>query len=171
MKNPILSILLILFSISDVCAQNEKAVRTKIEYALISYYNTRCAEIFFQSHYKNNAYIIGFAISVNNVGKVDSVLFTNRTPALDSIVSFNSIKKLFIKGPFASEAFLKYKNTVFVGMALIRKDFDYSIDNLDEFDKNFLNAVPNIEKISKGKAVQFLPTFSMVQVRGRSSAN
>lgn len=151
-----------------VSAQVDKRVRTSIEFALISYYNTRGAEVFSKPQYKNKAYIIGFAIRINSVGKVDSVMFTNQTSSLDSIVSFNSIRKEIFnhRYKFTAEAFSNYRNTVFVGLALVRKDWEHSIENLAEFDKNFYNAVPNIEQLSKGKNVIFLPTFSMVQMRG-----
>ncbi|MCZ4244562.1 hypothetical protein [Pedobacter punctiformis] len=170
--------MLILFSFillaKSSIAQTEKQIRNKIERALASYYDTYGRELFSRPQYKNKAYTFGFAISINKKGKIDTIIFSNKTKSLDSLISFKSIAKQL---KVSEDIFANDKNTVFVGIALVRREWDNSIDNfydsyyrhsnpeLAGFDQYFYNLIPNIENISYSKSIRLLPAFSLVQMQ------
>lgn len=157
-------------------AQTEKQIRTKVERAISLYYDTYGREVFSLPKYKNKAYIFGFAISINQKGKIDTIVFSNKTKLLDSLVSFKNIVKRLTSDEYV---FANEKNTIFVGFALVRKSRDITIDNLyddyhrrvnpdlADFDQYFYNTVPDIDKISHSKNIKLLPAISLVQVEGK----
>jgi len=173
-KSRFMLLFVLIFSAMNGNAQTEKQIRNKIELALISYYNISGREVFSLPKYRNKAYTFGFAISLNQIGKIDTVIFTNQTKILDSLISFKSIVKRLKADEYV---FTNQKNTIFVGIALVRKNWENTIDNfydgyhrridpeLADFNQYFYNIIPDIGKISHSKNVKLLPAFSLVQVQ------
>lgn len=133
-------------------------------------------DLFSNIRFKDKAFTFGIAISINKLGKVDSVIFTNENKLLDSIVSFKYMKRQLMK---ENAMFVPYKSTVLVTVVLVRRGWDKQIGNfydnyyknknpdLSDFDENLLNLLPNIEKISTAKKVKLLPTINFVQPRAK----
>jgi len=174
--NKIIKILLLVsFVLLDkTClAQMNEQSGKNIQRALALYYDTYGRDIFSLPRYKNKAYTFGFAISINQKGKIDTIIFSNKTKALDSLVSFKNIDKELKAN---QNTFDLKKNTIVVGIVLVRKSWETNIDNLydnyhrrinpdlADFDQYFYNLIPNIEKISKMKSIRLLPSISLVQM-------
>ncbi|MEJ5996603.1 hypothetical protein WG904_19400 [Pedobacter sp. Du54] len=121
--------------------------------------------------YKNKGYVFGFAISINKLGVIDTVLFSNRTKFLDSLVCFDLVEKRLKQD---CKEFSKFMNTVLVGAVLVRRGWDSTIDNLqdtyqkskarqrEDFDSYFNGMIPDIDEISKTKFVKLLPSFLLI---------
>jgi hypothetical protein len=145
--------------------------RHQIEGAMLSYYNTYGRE-YFSLSLKNKAFAFGFVIGVNKNGKVDTVIFTNQTKKLDSLVSFETMRKKIkrLKG------FETSKNTAIVGVVLIRRERDSAITNfydhymrrqykeIQDFDQYFTGMIPTIPSYLEGRKIILLPAFGFVQV-------
>lgn len=124
----------------------------------------------FSPQYFQKGFVFGLAVSVNGQGRVDSVLFTNRTKILDSLMLFKRTTENFKKD---KKSFLHHKNTVFVTLVLVRRDYDAAISNFPDafqkqrytelinFDDYFMNAMPDISTISIKKKVVLLPTTNL----------
>ena len=129
-------------------------------------------ELFSSKNNENKAFTFGMAISINEFGKVDTVIFTNTTKSLDSIVSFKYMTKQLKK---EKTIFNPYKNTILVTVVLVRRGWDKHISNfydyfyknkypeLSDFDENFFSVLPNIDAISRSKKVKLFPSINFVQ--------
>lgn len=159
----ILIISILLFA-TKTHAQSEKAIKIQIERSIASYFNTQGSEFFEKAPYKNSAFTFGIAISINKNGVIDSILYSNKTALLDSIVSFTRIAEM-LKDKKIMKVFSNHKNTVFLSVVLLRKSWEHSIENLEDFDSYFYNMIPNIDMISRLKKIRVLPAITMVQGR------
>jgi len=159
-------ILLIFISIygNVVFAQKEKVINIQIERSIASYFNTEGSEIFENATYKNRAFTFSIAISVNQNGVIDTILFSNKTPMLDSIVSFKRITEM-LKSKKIMAVFSNHKNTVLLSTILLRKSWEYRIENVEEFDSYFNKLIPNLDAIGRLKKIKVLPAITMIQVR------
>ena len=162
-----------MLSSSQVRAQINAKSNSEIELALISYYNTYGGEIYRLPSFKEKAFIYGFAIGINKTGKVDTVIFSNQTKKLDSLVSFKTIRQQLTK----VSGFDQFKNTIIVGLVLIRREQDSAITNFydpytrskhdekQDFDQYFLGITPDIPDHMKNRKLILLPSFGLVQVK------
>lgn len=166
--------LLVLSSLTG-WSQVTQLLKSRIELALISYYNAQGSGISDLPRYKNKAFCFGFSIFVSQKGNIDSVTFTNKSKALDSLISFKSIENRIRA---QEDLFLGHKNSIMVGIALVRNHEDTKIENLYDnvikrlnpelvdFDSNFYKMLPIIAD-SDPRKVHILPAFSLVQIRGK----
>ncbi|MFI5450567.1 hypothetical protein ACHMWN_00245 [Pedobacter sp. UC225_61] len=178
MKRKVLALIVIVFNfliINNSKAQEDYQLKFKIENSLYSFFNTYGHDVFSNPKYKDKAYTFGFAISINQHGLVEEVIFSNKTKTLDSLVSFAEITK---KLKAQKTAFKSYRNTVLISFVLVRRGWDKNIANfydkddlernpeLPDFDTYFYKIMPNIDRINKDKKIKFLQPFSMIQVQG-----
>ena len=164
----ILFLLLFLSFNNAIAQQNE--VHDQIQKSLIdaTAYN---AIIDLSPQYRQKGFVFGVALSVNAQGRVDSVIFTNRTKILDSLVLFKRATEMLKKD---KKSFLGHKNTVLVSLVLVRREYDSSISNFPDdfqkkrytelinFDDYFKNAMPDINGISIKKRIVLLPTMTLI---------
>jgi hypothetical protein len=170
MKTLILTLLWLLFlSFTSVMAQ-QNAMHAKIEKSLLNAgaYN---GFIELSPEYFQKGFVFGLAVSVNAQGRVDSVLFTNRTKILDSLVLFKRAGENFKKD---KKSFLGHKNTVFVTLVLVRRGYDAAISNFPDafqkkrytelinFDDYFINAMPDVSGLSIKKRIVVIPTIGLI---------
>ena len=170
----ILLTLLVLSSLTG-WSQVTDLLKSRIELALISYYNAQGSIISDLPIYKNKAFSFGFSIFINQRGKIDSITFTNKSKTLDSLISFGNIEKRIRT---QEDLFLGHKNSIMVGIALVRNHEDTKIENLYDnivkgsnpalvdFDNSFYKMLPFIPDKDPRK-IYLLPAFSLVQVRGK----
>ncbi len=128
--------------------------------------------IFEAEEYRNLGFTFGLAVCINGNGRVDSVIYSNRTPLLEKLVLFNRITTL-LKNDKAT--FINHKNSVLVSLVLLRRSWDNSIANFADknqqkwnpertnFDDYFYQAMPQLGIFGEKRKVVLLPTFSMVQ--------
>jgi hypothetical protein len=128
--------------------------------------------IFDDERYKNVGFTFGVAVCINAQGRVDSVIFSNRTKTLDSLVMFKRVSDQLKSD---KTTFLSHKNSVLVSLVLLRRSWDESISNFADrsqrewnpdrtnFDDYFNKAMPDIGSLSEKRKVKLLPTFSLVQ--------
>ena len=127
-------------------------------------------DIIQHQQYKNKAFVFGIAVCVNNLGMVDSLIFTNRTKTLDTLMLFDWITKELKKDQIS---FVAHKNTILVSVALVRRGWDSTIDNFynsnsnekTDFDEYFYNILPNVDGVKGGRRVKLLPSIGLVQVK------
>jgi hypothetical protein len=100
------------------------------------------------------------------------VIFTNQTKKLDSLVSFETMRRKLKK----IDGFETAKNTAIVGLVLIRRERDSAITNfydyymrrqnkeIQDFDQYFIGMIPTIPPYLEGRKIILLPAFGFVQV-------
>lgn len=158
----IISIILISIIGNKAAAQNEKVIKMQIERSIANYFNTEGSEVFEKVAFKNSAFTFGIAININQYGQIDSVIFSNKTPLLDSIVCFKRITEM-LKSKKIMEVFSGHKNTIILSIVLLRKSWEDSIENIKEFDVYFRNMIPNLEGLGSSKKIKILPAITMIQ--------
>lgn len=161
--------MLLFLSLNSAMAQKSD-MHSKIEKLLL---DARAYNGFIElsPEYFQKGFVFGLAVSVNDKGMVDSVVFTNQTKTLDSLVLFKRASENFKKD---KKSFLGHKNTVFVTLVLVRRGYDDAITNFPDafqkkryselinFDDYFINAMPDVSGLSLKKKVVVIPTIPLV---------
>lgn len=169
MKTYISILFILLLNFNRTSAQ-QKELHHQVERALrnATAYN---AAIDLSPQYQQKGFVFGLAIRINAQGRADSVLFTNRTNILDSLVLFKSVTENLKKD---KKSFLNYKNSVLVSLVLVRRGYDPAISNFPDafqrsyspenisFDEYFAKAMPDVGRLSANKKIILLPTINLI---------